>query len=446
VDYRGEFGRDRDRILFSSAFRRLAGKTQVVPAGELGDFHNRLTHSVKVAQLGRRLAQYLQTKVTEGGADEKVLHPGPDPELVEAACLAHDLGHPPFGHAGEIALNKAVDELKREQLEAEGMSADAVNHAVKSYGGFEGNAQTLRILVYLSVRQPRGSRGLNLTRATLDATIKYPWERSTPGATKKWNVYPQERELAEWVRSEHGLAFESPRCFEAEIMDWADDVTYACHDVEDFYRAGLIPLDRLFAFSPVTFKTVEEPAGAQAFFDDVRKRCESSGQPFDRAQLVEDWSDIAQIMRITEEKVDHRDAKADIHRATSGLMTYFVQALRWSDGDPYRYEGKVSIDPDARRKCDLLKDLIWFFVIDREALGSQQVGQQQIIRDLLRIYATGDERLLPRDRREESEQHHDKLRACVDHVASMTEPGAIAMHHRLTGIRTGLHSDQIWRT
>ena len=103
-DFRGPFGRDRDRILYSSAFRRLAGKTQVLAASELGDYHNRMTHSLKVAQLGRRLAEYLRFQSGPGSE-------APNPEIVEAACLAHDLGHPPFGHAGEEALRDVADEL-----------------------------------------------------------------------------------------------------------------------------------------------------------------------------------------------------------------------------------------------------------------------------------------------------------------------------------------------
>lgn len=219
-DQRNPFARDRDRILYSSAFRRLSGVTQIVRAGEVDVFHTRQQHTIKVAQVGRRLAE----KCVED-SPELASAVGIHPEVVEAACLAHDLGHPPFGHIGERALNKL--------LESHG-DAD----------GFEGNAQTFRIITKLAVRFEECG-GLDLTRATLVATLKYPWTRDkeNPNRRSKWSVYTSETD--DFLFARQGLAHSS-KTAEAELMDWADDIAYSVHDLEDFHRCGAIPWRLVF--------------------------------------------------------------------------------------------------------------------------------------------------------------------------------------------------------
>ena len=217
---RTPFQRDRDRILYSSEFRRLSGVTQVVSAIEGDVLHNRLTHSLKVAQVGRRVAE----RLTQSSQSEYVYAGLPD--VVETAGLAHDLGHPPFGHDGE----EIIDAETRNQL-GEGQE------------GFEGNAQSFRIVTRLAVRsQERVAPGLNLTWASTNGILKYPWLWKDKGAQKKWGSYASEREYFEWARTD---TKDRTPSIEAQLMDWADDVTYATHDMEDFYRAGLIPLEQL---------------------------------------------------------------------------------------------------------------------------------------------------------------------------------------------------------
>ena len=227
-DERSEFERDRSRIIHSSAFRRLQGKTQVFTAGE-GDFlRTRLTHSLEVAQIGKGLARRL----------------GANPELVEAISLLHDIGHPPFGHAGE-------DELKR---------------LMKPYGGFEANAQNIRVVTRLESKST-DCNGLNLTRAVIDGQMKY---KQTMSENLDKFVYTDDLDIVRWASQEaiesiKGVGLSS-RSFECEIMEWADDVAYAVHDLEDSIHAHYVDRSLL---NPINDRTQAAIADVQECFSNL---------------------------------------------------------------------------------------------------------------------------------------------------------------------------------
>jgi dGTPase len=238
-DERSEGQKDRDRILYCSALRRLASVTQVTSPTASGSTHNRLTHALKVAQVGRRISENLRRK--HPGLDpSKASDPrlAVDPDVVEAAGLAHDLGHPPFGHMSEAKLNKLAKKQGCEE-------------------GFEGNAQSFRIVAALEVRGVSVSPGLGLTRATLNALLKYPFPWDPKGGeTQKFGVFKEERPVFDWCRK--GLQRPDQRTLEAEIMDWSDDITYAAHDLEDFYRSNFIPVSQLKSSSVERSRVMDE--------------------------------------------------------------------------------------------------------------------------------------------------------------------------------------------
>jgi dGTPase len=404
--------RDRDRVLYSSAFRRLAGVTQVVlPAGEPHLFHNRLVHSVKVAQIGQRLAQSLGSALGPEGLVE-LPGGGLDPDVVEAAALAHDLGHPPFGHVAEQELDKCVRRAGNDD-------------------GFEGNAQTFRIVTRLAAISDQWG-GLNLSRATLAAIQKYPWFHGEGPTPKKWGAYREDAEDFEFMRTGSPSG---ERTIEADVMDWADDIAYAVHDLEDFYRAGLIPLDRIASkaedLSPIREQVVSDWPGYTG--EKVPEK-----QELDAAQLN---------LRDFPSKVPfrgRRTERADLRSFTSAMVNLLVTGTEISDGRPRPTRG-------ARITAEFLKQLTRYYVIDGPALQTQQQGQRRIIRALFAIYLRAlrsrKPDILPTRWREEADQvlgiGSGAERLTADIIASLTEEEAVGLHHRLTGIAPGKFLDPV---
>jgi dGTPase len=416
-DRRSPGRKDRDRILYSSAFRRLAEITQVVAATDRHAIHNRLTHTLEVAQIGRSLAEELLR--AEPDRERIDALGGLDPDVVEAACLAHDLGHPPFGHAAEEELDRLVRGV----------------HGVPD--GFEGNAQGFRILTRLAVRY-RDRAGLNLTRATLCAVLKYPWLRGAAGdRARKWGAYASEEREFRFARElPPGLG--TARSLEAQLMDWADDVAYAVHDVEDFYRAGLIPLDK------VASDPQERARLAAAELERNRKLA-----PFGAAALARAFDDLLGIAPIFGPYEGTGEDRALLRSFTSSLVDRYVKAATLATdaaGAPV-----LAIDDEARLEVAMLQGLTWQYVIESRALITQRYGHKRLIEALFGTLCDAgssrrDRRLFPAFYREllgDSPSDALIVRTTADLIASMTESQAVAMHHRLTGISLGGALDPI---
>lgn len=377
----------------------MAAVTQVAASHETQLFHNRLTHTLKVAQFARRLAERLQHEV-----------PDVDADVAEAAALAHDVGHPPFGHIAEDQLD---------QLMVKNKVAD----------GFEGNAQSFRIVTRLAVHTS-GRPGLNLTRATLRALTKYPWERATTGKRhRKYGAYADEHEIFEWSREGLGAPAKDRQTAEATIMDWADDVAYALHDLEDFYAAGLVPLDRL----------ARDQVAQMQFLERTRKRWQEQK----REVSDDEWRDHEAIAEnLFAEFPAEREPSHLMRRMSASKANLFATGLTYEDGH-------LVEDRDMRMQLDLLKSLTWTYVIESPALSAQQEGQRRVIADLFEYFTDSTERqphVLPAWARRIAEDAHDeqdRRRIACDVVASLTEAQAVALHGRISGSQPGSILDAV---
>jgi len=348
-DNRLAFQRDRDRILYTTSFRRLARVTQVVSSDEGHVFHNRLTHSLQVAQVGRRIAEKLKREAQSLNFATSV---NIDPDVVEAACLAHDIGHPPFGHIAERELD-AIARLR-------GLS-----------DGFEGNAQSFRIVTRLAMGST--DYGLNLTRATLNAILKYPWRHGeNQEKPDKWGCYEDDEELFSWARRlGPGSNTQSD---EARLMDWSDDVTYSVRDVDDFYRAGVIPLDRL----------VVDSEERERFYKGVfARRKEKLPRNMNELYLRGAFDSLMGVLNVREPYTPTREGRVRLRRVTSTLIRNFVNAVRW---DVSVNPPRIAIEDRQRAEIFMLKQLTWHYVIKNPALATQQHGQKLIIRQLFNAF------------------------------------------------------------
>ncbi|HEX2902928.1 MAG TPA: deoxyguanosinetriphosphate triphosphohydrolase [Jatrophihabitans sp.] len=386
-DQRSAFQRDRARVLHSYAFRRLADKTQVVSPGQDDFPRTRLTHSLEVAQIGREMGAAL----------------GCDPDIVDAAGLAHDLGHPPFGHNGE----------------------DALDQVAAGCGGFEGNAQTLRILTRLeakAVSAAPGPAGLNLTRAVLDAVCKYPWPRRPD--TRKFGVYESDRSAFDWVRAgSPGVA----RCLEAQVMDWADDVAYSVHDVEDGVHAGHI---RLVALAG-------EPERIAL--------CEQAAQLYSGRSAQQLLPALERLLALppVRELADYDGsfaAQGLAKRATSELTGRFVSAAVTATRDKFgtaplgRYAAELVVPAEVADECALLKAIAYRYVMSRRGVTGQLAEQRRVLTELVAVLLErGAPALSPvmQERWYEAAGDAHRLRVVIDQVAQLTDSAALTWHQRL---------------
>jgi dGTPase len=388
---RTAYERDRARVLHSAGLRRLAATTQVVEPGESDFPRTRLTHSLECAQVGRGLGKAL----------------GCDPDLVETACLAHDLGHPPFGHTGEAAL----DEL------------------AQPCGGFEGNAQSLRILTRLEAKSfdaTGRSVGLNLTRAALDASCKYPWTRDSDSSDgRKYGVYADDLAVFGWLR--HGVPA-AQRCLEAQVMDWSDDIAYSVHDLEDAIHAGHLRLEVL-----------DDPGERAALVELGVTRWPAAGsdavaEALARLRALPYWPATYDG--------SHR-ALATLKTATSQLIGRFCQAAEDATRQAYgagrlaRYAADLVVPEPARLECEVLKAIAARYVMDSEPATSRYVRQGAVVQELVELMTRrAPEGLLGHSRDAWADASDDaaRLRAVIDQIASMTDRSALANH---TALREG---------
>jgi dGTPase len=391
---RDDFARDRARVLHSAALRRLAAKTQVLSPASPADFaRNRLTHSLEVAQVGRELATALRLS----------------PDVVDTACLNHDLGHPPFGHNGERAMNDWAEDI----------------------GGFEGNAQTLRIVTRLEpkvVAADGTSFGLNLTRASLDATCKYPWTADhplpDPGGRLKFGVYPDDEPVFRWMREG---APGRIRCIEAEAMDLSDDIAYSVHDFEDAIVNGYLDPARL-----------ADPAEHEALLSAIQTWV---GYDFARDELADA---LFRVMRLSEwlDAFDGtRAALAKLKNLTSDLIGRFARAATTATRDAYpqsvltRYSAHVVVPRVVEAEMAVLKGIIGATVVSIDGRKELYKEQRRVLKRLATALWERPEELDPLHAADFAAAKTDaaQRRVVVDQVASLTDQHAIAWHGRLVG-------------
>lgn len=389
---RNAFQRDRARIVHSSALRRLGAKTQVLGPSSDDFVRTRLTHSLEVAQVGRELGMAL----------------GCNPDIVDAACLSHDLGHPPFGHNGERALAEVARDI----------------------GGFEGNAQTLRLLTRLeakSVRADGRSVGLNLTRASLDAVCKYPWfagEDPRGQGSRKFGAYAGDADVFAWLRA---AAPERTRCLEAQVMDLSDDISYSVHDVEDGVASGRIDpaaipgdLDRIVQATAAWYGTGVPPDAVAAALERLM------GLPFWVGEFRRSRTALAQLKNLTSELIGHfcRTAEAATRE-------------RYGPDRLVRYRARLVVPQETAAEILALKGLAVTYVMEPREHEPLYFTQRTIIFDLIDSLMESGAEAFEAEFAEDfaaAESEEERLRVAVDQVASLTDHSAHQWHARLRGM------------
>ncbi len=382
---RGDFARDRARVLHSAALRRLAAKTQVMVAGSADFPRTRLTHTLEVAQIARELGHAL----------------GCDADIVDIAGLAHDLGHPPYGHNGEDALDLLAD----------------------SFGGFEGNAQSLRILTRLEAKSldpvTGASAGLNLTRASLDAACKYPWPRRD--GQRKFGVYADDLPMFSWLREG---APDERTCLEEQVMDWADDVAYSVHDVEDAIHGGHVDLGQLSSGQERTWvvDTAAERYGIDpgALTDAVERLRRLDYWPvgFDGSM-----QSLAHLKRFTSSLIGR-------------LCTAAQQATQAQYGTAplVRYDANLIVPDEIRAEVAVMKAIAVAYVMNREGAEAQYQRQQVEITELYHALVLDGGRSLEAWLKPDYDlatTDAERNRVIVDQIASLTDVSIVAWHQRL---------------
>ena len=376
---RSSFARDRARVLHCSSLRRLAAKTQVLVAGESDFPRTRLTHTLEVSQIARELGEAL----------------GCDGDLVDVAGLAHDLGHPPYGHNGE----------------------DALNDLASSIGGFEGNAQTLRVLSRLEAKVVDGdgrSLGLNLSRASLDASCKYPWGRRT--GQRKFGAYEDDMEIFHWFRD--GAPAERT-CLEEQVMNWADDVAYSVHDLEDAVHSHLVSLA---AFRSTTEQRALVQTAAQRFgIDEGLQRL--IGLEFWPREFDGSMGALVELKRFTSYLIGRFSAAAQI-----------ATQVAFGSGPFTRYRADLIVPDEVAAEVAVMKAVAVIYVMHRPGADEEYARQRRVIAELVHALVLDDGRSIEpwlRPTYEAAQTDGERLRVVIDQVASLTDVSIMTWHRAL---------------
>jgi len=402
ADYRSPFEIDRDRIIHTSAFRRLQAKTQVFLSGEYDFYRTRLTHSLEVAQIGRSICKFLQHESPLLSKEFAV-----DSNLVEAICLSHDLGHPPFGHSGERTLNELM----------------------KPYGGFEGNAQTLRLITE-TIYSSKGERqGMNPTRSFLDGILKYKTPHGELENPANHFIYDEQRSYVEFAfggaslpkELSAGKKLNSFRSVECQIMDWSDDAAYSLNDLADGIHSGIINKEKLERWASERSLSREENRSLEEVLDAI-----STGQ---------------------------------LEKIIAGKIGHFIQACSLSEwknfmsGRTNRYCFRLEIDQAIQREAELYKNISIDLVFRSPQLHQMEHKGGYILKKIFNAFEEnylGKENskinLLPRDTEQSvrnTASPRQRMRLLCDHIAGMTDGFAVRTYKRLFDAEFGSLADLI---
>ncbi|WP_018143149.1 deoxyguanosinetriphosphate triphosphohydrolase [Alloscardovia criceti] len=393
---RTAFERDRARVVHSSALRRLGSKTQVLVAGTDDFARTRLTHSLEVAQIGRQIAEIF----------------GCNPDVVDCACLAHDLGHPPFGHNGEAVLMDIS----------------------RNIGGFEGNAQTFRLLTRLEpkvIREDGRAAGINLTRAALDAATKYPWTHEQglhhPDGSKgnKFCVYEEDIDVFLWLKQDNNAPqFAKP--METQIMDLSDDIAYSVHDLEDAIVAQSLETEDLHA--------------ADVIDSTVACIHDWYGEKWDADKLVQAHHRLEEARLLPHTFDGTRSSLAKLKNITSKMIGRFASSVEretretYGSGNLTRYSANVVVPEETAYEITFLKGLAVYSVMEPREHESFRHTQTKIIEDLVEVLMSSKTEpsalLEPQFVQDwlEAGSEDEKLRVAIDQVASLTDNSAMSLH------------------
>ena len=416
---RNQYARDRARVIHSAFFRRLQGKTQVLGLGESDFYRTRLTHSLEVAQLGSGLVEFLNEKYKNEPHKTGSL---PDKDLIEAIGLAHDIGHPPFGHGGEVALN----------------------YSMRKHGGFEGNAQTLRICTELG--EYSSDAGLNLTKRTLLGLVKYPATYSQAvnnsiycGESRKnidhykppKCIYDSNTSSLEWIlsdlNSEQKKTFSSLekkkdkhsktkyKSVDCSIMEIADDIAYGVHDLEDAIALGLVSVSSWNSEVLDPIKGLSEKYSLETKIENLTKNLFSG---------------------------ENRSRK----KAIGELVNHFITSSMISSHNIFPddiYDLSASIDIKSRASLDLLQSFIRKNVILTPEVQTLEYKGQQMIIDLFDAIANNPNRLLPLKYREKYIEHDEDLRVICDYLSGTTDDYATRLYHKIFTPSSGSIFDRL---